>query len=230
MNWNKAAVITTVLIVLIPATGRFAWQVIFPPDYLLYYVTPAIVAYDSTAQAIITTNAGSQPQEDVTLYLPSGSLDPENTKIEITSPKQYGSYFRAEPDISINDVTHKGGYKIPLGRLNPGEEVRFAVASKDVTGYRSYTLPISDVRIESSATVAKEADGTPYPDHPDDLHNIYISASPYIFALFASIIALIMLIGLLYDIFFDSHKKQMTRLWRQMDDLQEKIDKERRYQ
>lgn len=233
VTWQKVTIIIALLTLALPTAARFGWQLVFPPDYLLYETSHTTKVGNNQAASVIVVNAGNTTQRDVALYLPSDSTDPKQTKIEISSPRSSNirSLFEAEPEISFEKFSQESGFKIPLGNIAPEQEVRvtlFATAKKeDLIPTR---LSLSDARVESSSMSAIEADGVRYPAYSDDLHTMYDKTSPYILAIVLALFGLIMLISLLHDIFFETPQKQMTRLWRQMDLLQEKIDKERRYE
>lgn len=231
-TWQKIAIIIALLTLALPAAARFGWQLVFPPNYLLYETTHTTKIDETQIASVIVVNAGHATQKDVVLYLPSNSVDTEHVKIEISSPKRthLRSLFEAEPKTPIKKYSQESGFKVPLGNIAPEEEVRVTLLAASKEDLFLTRLSLSDVRVESSSMSAFEADGLRYPAFGDDRHTIYVQVSPYALAFVLAFLGLILLTGLIHDIFFETPQKKVTRLWRQMDQLQEKIDKERRYQ
>ena len=233
VTWQKMTVIIALLTLALPVAARFGWQLVFPPNYLLYETTHTTKVSNIQTASVIVVNAGNSTQRDVALYLPSDSTDAKITSIEVSSPRRSNlrSLFEAEPQTPIAKYSQESGFKIPMGNIAPEEEVRVTLTATSKTDeFLPTRLSLSEARVESSSMSGIEADGVRYPAFSDDPHTMYVQLSPYLLAAFSTLFGLIMLISLLHDIFFNTPQKQMTRLWRQMDDLQEKIDKERRYQ
>ena len=231
-TWQKVAIIIAVLTFTLPAGARFAWQVIFPANYLLYETTHTTRTDAIQTATAIVTNDGSATQRDVAIYLPVEAMDPAQVKVEVSSPRTAGlrSIFEAQAKVPLQKYAEDTGSKIPLGNIAPGQEVRVTfVATADPDSYLR-SLSLSDMRVESSTSSAIEADGVRRPSFNEDWHTSYMQAAPYILAFLLGILGLFLIVGLIYDIFFETPQKKMARLWRQMDTLQEKIDKERRYQ
>ena len=232
-TWQKVTIIIALLTLALPTAARFGWHLVFPPNYLLFETSHTTKIGATQSASVIVVNAGNETQRDVALYIPSDATDAKNTKIEISSPRRSNlrSLFEAEPQTAIAKYSQESGFKVPLGNIAPEEEVRVTfIATSGKEDLIPTRLTLSDARVESSSMSAIEADGVRYPAYGDDLHSMYVQVAPYILAIFLALFGLIMLISLLHDIFFETPQKQMTRLWRQMDQLQEKIDKERRYQ
>jgi len=232
-TWQKATVIIAVLAVVVPVAVRYAWNVVVPANYLLYETTFTTKTSNVQTASVIVVNAGNAAQKQVTIYLPSTATNPKQTTIEISSPRNPNLryLFEAEPKIPLTKYIDDTGSKIPIGNIDPGNEVRVTLAEASQSeNLGIHALSLSDARVNSSAASGIKADGIRYPDLADDIHSIFLSASPYFLALLLAIFILFTVIGIIFTAFFDSPYKQMSRLWRQMDTLQEKIDKNRRYE
>ncbi len=233
ITWQKLAIIIAVLTIVLPALAKFYLNIVFPENYLLYEASHTTKTDKIQTASIIVSNAGRGTQKEVFLYLPSDATEYKNTSIEVSTPKRSGlrNIFEAEPSIPLEKFSKETGAKIPLGNIEPEEEVPITLTSisKSEDPYLK-RLTLSDARVESASMLAIEADGIRYPRFNDDLHSTYISMAPFMLAMLLAILGIAILAGMIFDLFFDSPQKKMTRLWRQMDQLQEKIDKERRYQ
>jgi len=232
-TWQKVTVIIAVLAVVAPFSARYAWNVVFPANYLLYEATFTTKTNNTQTASVIIRNAGGAVQKNVTVYLPSKATNPKFTTIEISSPQSPGIEYLvdSEPKIPLVKYTEETGAKIPVGNIEPGNGVRvtLAEASKG-DDLQTNSLSLSDVRVDSSAAPAIKADGIRYPSFADDIHSIFLSASPYFLAFILLILTAGTVAGFIFSMLFDTPHKQMARLWRQMDTLQEKIDKDRRYE
>src|SRR3546814_12053231 len=88
ITWQKVAIVIAILTLALPTAIRFSWQLVFPPNYLLYETTHTTRIDNSQAASVIVINAGNSTQKDVALYLPSDSTDAETTKVEIRSEER----------------------------------------------------------------------------------------------------------------------------------------------
>jgi hypothetical protein len=232
-TWQKVAVIIAVLTVALPTVSRFLWRVVFPPDYLLYETTHTTRGEGIQSASIVVTNAGLDVQRDVALYLSLDSANASVTRVEVSSPRRSGlrSLFNADPKVPLSTFAHDAGFKVPLGNIGPEEEVRVTLilVANDEDRFTP-TLSLSDARVESASMSAIEADGHRRPQFGDDAHSVYVQLAPYVLAMLLAVIGLMIFLSIIFDVFFDTPQQKMTRLWRQMDQLQEQIDKERRYQ
>lgn len=232
-TWQKVTVIIAVLAVVVPVAARYSWNVVFPANYLLYEATFTTKTTGTQTASVIIMNAGNAVQKNVTIYLPSKATNAKLTTIEISSPQSpsLGYLIDAEPKTSLAKYTEETGAKIPIGNIEPGNEVRATLAETSKgDDLQIDTLSLSDVRVDSSAASAIKADGVRYPSFADDVHSMFLSASPYFLAFMLLLLAVGVVAGFIFSTFFDTPHKQMARLWRQMDALQEKIDKDRRYE
>lgn len=232
-TWQKVTVIIAVLAVVVPFVARYAWGVVFPANYLLYETTFTTKTPGTQTASIIIRNDGGAIQKNVTIYLPSKAADPKRTTIDISSPQNPSLEYLidAEPKIQLSRYTEETGAKIPVGDIGPGNGVRVTLAETSKgDDLQMAALSLSDVRVDSSAAPAVKADGVRYPSFADDAHSVFLSVSPYLLAFILLLVVVGMVGGLIFSTFFDTPHKQMSRLWRQMDTLQEKIDKERRYE
>lgn len=232
ITWQKIAIIVAVLTLALPAAVRFAWNVVFPPDYLLYEVIPSIQANDILVGGVVVVNGGRSPQKEVALYLPSSAARPENVTVEISAPRSSSlrSLFDADPNTPLTKFSQESGSRIPLGTIDPEQEVRITFKATKPDGVFSQSLTLRDARVESSTMTAIEADGIRRPRFHEDAHTFYHDFAPYLLAFLIALIGLAILISFIHDVFFDTPQRKMSRLWRQMDTLQEQIDKERRYE
>src|SRR3546814_7124829 len=120
ITWQKVAIVIAILTLALPTAIRFSWQLVFPPNYLLYETTHTTRIDNSQAASVIVINAGNSTQKDVALYLPSDSTDAETTKVEISSPRRFNlrSLFEADPKTSLSKYSQESGFKIPLGNID----------------------------------------------------------------------------------------------------------------
>lgn len=232
VTWQKIAIIIAILTLALPAAVRFAWKIVFPPNYLLYEVAPSVQVGDIVVGGLVVVNGGGAPQKEVALYLPSRAANPKYVTVEVSSPRRSSlrSLFDAEPNVPLTSFSKESGSRIPLGTIEPDEEVRVTFKATKPDNDFSQPLSLRDARVESSAMTAIEADGIRRPEFHEDLHTFYVDSAPYLLAFLFALIGLAVLINFIHDVFFDTPQKKMTRLWRQMDTLQEQIDKERRYE
>lgn len=230
VTWQKIAVLAAIVVVVLPVVAGFAWKVIFPKNYLLYNDSPIITAANIDIGAVTVINAGSATQTNITFYLPTQYIDPKHTFIAISTPsRSLGYAFSADPESPLTQFKSSNGIQINLGTIQPDEKIRLTFKQVKPNGVFLSQLSFLGLHIESAQTVAIEADGTPRPAFAEDIHSLYMDAAPYFLALIASILALFIAVAVIYEAFFDTTQSKMTRLWKQMDILQEKIDKERRY-
>lgn len=233
ITWQKIAIIVAILSVALPTVAKFYLNMVFPENYLLYEKTHTTKTEEIQTASIIVYNAGRGIQKDVFLYIPSDVTEYENTSVEVSNPYRSGlrSIYDAPSPDPLEKFFKERGSKIPLGNIKPEEEVlvTLRVIPKPDDPYTP-RLSLSDVQVESSSMSAIEADGIKYPRFHEDAHSLYMSAAPFFLALTLALLGLALFIAMIFDIFFDTPQKKMSRLWRQMDELQEKIDKERRYQ
>ena len=231
ITWQKIAIIVAVVLVAVPAIAGFAWKVVFPQNYLVYATTPIIQTSNSLVGGITITNEGSAVQRDVVLDLTSQNADPKNTFIDISGPSNAPIDFilPSEPKTPLSKYSKGEGSEVPIGIINPGEEVLVTLKAVKPSEYFVYTLSLLDVHVQSSQMTAIKADGVRRPELNDDLHTFYMMVAPYFLALVAAMIIVIIGISIVHEAFFDTLERKMTRLWKQMDLLQEKHDKERRY-
>ncbi|WP_162615847.1 P-loop NTPase family protein [Solilutibacter oculi] len=232
VTWQKLAVIIAILTLALPVFARFAFRVVFPDNYLLYETTSVIKTERSQVGAVIVINGGTAAQKEVALYLPSGAADAKSTFVEISAPRRSSlrSLFEADPSTPLSKFSQGTGFKIPLGTIEKDEEVRVTLKTIQPGDLPTSSLLLSEVRAESAAMTAIEADGLRRPEFHEDWHTFYMDVSPYLLALVLAVICLGVLVSFIHDVFFDTPRKKMARLWRQMDQLQEQIDKDRRYE
>jgi hypothetical protein len=168
-TWQKVTVIIAVLAVVVPVAARYAWGVVFPANYLLYETTFITKTGAAQTGSIIVTNAGNAVQKNVTIYLPSKTANPKRTTIDISSSQSPSLDYLidAEPKTSLTKYTQESGSKIPIGNIDPGNEVRITLAEVSKEGDLPIdTLSLSDVRVDSSTTKAIKANGIRYPVIP----------------------------------------------------------------
>jgi len=231
ITWQKAAILVAVLTVVLPVALKFSLATLFPSRDLLFQTTPAVYVDGLTTASIIVTNAGRSPERNVVVKLQRQSLSPEKILVTIGEPTRSSAthYDSAEPKISLSKLKGGDSFVIPVGDLHPDEAVVVYLAGK-VEGLTASSLALYSARVESSTTVAMRADGIARPEHELTLHGIYWAFSPYVLAILLAALIFILAIALIHETFFDDDHKKMARWWRAMDSLQEKIDKDRRYQ
>lgn len=230
VTWQKIAVVASILFVAVPFAADALWSIFYPDDYLLYEVRQRVAFDGRTTQLLVINNAGRKTQKNVAVILDASKAYTQRTLVDVSTPKRIflSGYSAAEPDVPLSDFSRAASVFVPLGNIEPDEQVVVAFGTREQDGI--YLSGInSDVRVESSTTVAIKADGIRRPSTAHDAHSGYVELAPGILAFIVAIVSAIVIIALVFGIFFDSPEKQMTRLWRQLDDLQEKIDKERRY-
>ena len=152
VTWQKMALVVAILTLALPTVGRFAWRVVYPPNYLLYETSASVQVAEDLVGEVAVVNAGHSVEKDVALYLPSRAADPASTRVEVSSARRSSlrSLFDATPKIELSKFVRESGSKIPLGTIEPEEEVRVTfIASKPKDGYRP-VLSLSDARVESS--------------------------------------------------------------------------------
>jgi hypothetical protein len=232
ITWQKVAVLTAVISIAFPVVARFAWEVVFPPDFLLYEITPTISVGDYRVGALVITNAGRAVQNNIAVYIPARSIDPESTTVELSGPRRasWSYLWSLEPDTPIEAYIDGESVSFSVGTLAPGEEVRITFVEERNGLSFSAGLGIRDARVESSSAFGKQADGIRYPEHDNSLHSFYFGLAPYLLAFILSLIFIGIVAAIIFESLFDTPRKKMTRLWREMDNLQEIIDKERRYE
>lgn len=231
ITWQKLTVIITVLILVLPAVARFAWEVVFPSNYITYEVMPITEVDGYSIGMVIVANSGTAQQQNVSLYLPSSAINSKDSRVEISDPKKYflSSIYDAKPKVSLQKYFQEAGYKIPLGNINADESIRVTIVLKKDSEFISPRLSFDSTRIESSSMLGIEANGTRMPKFADDAHSIYMQVSPFLLGFMLFFGGIVFFVSFIHDAFFDTHQKQMSRLWRKMDNLQEQIEKERRY-
>jgi len=232
LTWQKVGVIAAILAIILPLLGKGAYLVVFPQYRLVYEVQHPITVPGFSAFAVVITNDGSDREDGVTVVVPPAPFNPAKAYVHVSSPSPYGA-LGTYPATSADVVSAtRDGYSVPVGRLLSGESVRVTFAATTDSGpdavASSWTL-VPGVRVYSKQGGATEGDGMGISVSDDSLHAMLWMMSPYVVALAAAIFLVIIFAGLIFSVAFDSREKQMTRLWKQMDLLQEKIDKERRY-
>ncbi len=230
LTWQKVTIVIAILGIVIPATSKFVWDVVFPENFLLYETTHTTRGELFQTASIHVNNAGSRAQKEIFVFLPLDAIDHENSLIEITTPKRLrlSNIYDADPDMPLSKFHQDTGLKIPVGNVEPGESVRVTLLSKSTKSYPK-RLSLSDVRVESSSMKAIEADGIRYPEHNNDWHSSFVEMAPFMLAMLLFFIGIVFFVSIIFETFFDTPQQKMTRLWKQMDELQEKVDKERRY-
>lgn len=228
-TWQKFGVIAAILIVIVPWVAKEAYGVVFPPYYLIYQLQHPINGDGFAAFAAIITNVGSQAQDGITLTVPSDSYNPDKAYVDVGTPSKYSFIQSSNPKLGELVHANNTGFIIPVGRLMPGETVRVTLIT-EASGQHPIWLLSNAVRVESKQGLAKQTDDLTFSEADDSLHAVLWEASPYFVAFILSLLAVFASAGLIYSIAFDSKQKQMARLWKQMDTLQQKIDKERRYE
>lgn len=230
LTWQKVTIVIAILSIVIPATSKFVWDVVFPENFLLYETTHTTRGDKFQTASIHVSNAGNRVQKEIFVFLPLDAIDYENSFIEITTPQSFrlSNIYEAVPDVPLSKFHQDTGIKIPVGNMESGENVRVTLLSKSTKSYPK-RLSLSDVRVESYSMKAIEADGTRYPEHNNDWHSSFVEMSPFMLAMLIFFFGIVFFVTIIFEVFFDTPQQKMTRLWRQMDELQEKVDKERRY-
>jgi len=228
LTWQKVGTVIAIFIVVIPWLTREAYRIVFPLDRLMYDVQEPINAKGFSAFSVVISNAGSRPQDAITITIPSASYNPEEAYIRKTTPAVYGAF--GPNNLRPGDLIHaaSSGYTVSVGRLLPDESVRVSFVSLSQDDIHTWTVPYN-LRVDSRQGGVQKGAGIAIAEDDGSAHGMLWTGAPYLVALAVPFFLILMFSGVIFSIVFDSSEKQMTRLWKQMDLLQEKIDKERRY-
>jgi len=225
VTWQKIAVLITVLIVAAPFVGRFAWHILFPTNRLLYTINEPIEGEGVAAVSIEIVNDGQTTQNGIVVSIPK-SWNPDEAYLDISTPRRL-SLPSADGKPSKLIKLQEKGYVIPVGSLRQNEKIRISLIAISSKEGNKPSWGMYETRVESATTLGLEADGSREPEFEDSLHGMYFQAAPYLLAVMLSFIGFMAAFGFIFDTFFDTKEKKITRLWKQMNLLQEQIEKER---
>lgn len=231
VTWQKIAIISAIAVVVLPVLATYAWKTLFPPNYLVFHATPIVQTKGALTGGLLVTNEGYATQHNVAVYLTSRDVDPEHAFVDVTAPESTISDFilPSKPNIPLTKYAKGNGARIPVGAINPGEQVLVTLASLDAGKYTVNTLSLLEVHVQSSEMTALKADGVRRPEFDNSLHAFYMMAAPYFLAFIILVLGIVFIVSIIHEAFFDNYQRKMSRMWRQMDTLQEKYDKEKRY-
>jgi hypothetical protein len=109
-------------------------------------------------------------------------------------------------------------------RLAPDEAINVLLIAKRFEAWN-----VVDVRAQTATTTGLEAEGT-IQLADLSLHSFrgeFHEGAPYLLMIILALVAFVVLVSSVYELFFDSDQKKVERLQRQMNAIQEKIDRAR---
>jgi len=233
VTWQKVAILATILLVIVPTILRAAWQIVFPSDYLVYRVEGPVIHDEYVAGRVIVYNAGQDIQRGIraSIELPA-SIDLKKVYVGVGSSERF-IYNSVPNGMKLLDVKDRNKIDIDLEDLKAEESISIAIFSYGkYVNKNSFLVPSwvsPEITITSNNTKAVEGDSIPSPEFDTSARGFYYDIAPYFLAFLVAALSAVIFISILYTLFFDSLESQMAKHWREMDRLQEIMDKERRY-
>jgi hypothetical protein len=229
-HWQKVAVIVSVMLFAVPAGAVRAWRALYP-EHLLVVEAAETAPFSGVATASITIhNQGTQREENVMLSVEADSIEGDALLAAVSDATSFNVYS-ADTMYEHWKVAPNGHAQVRIGRILPGESIRVSLVGvgRKLTESVQLDPSFGEPKVTSDLATGVEASSDPLPGSLS-LRSAYFEMSPYAFAFVVGLFVVMIGVGIIYELFFSTPQKQMAALWRQMDLLQEKIDKERRYQ
>jgi hypothetical protein len=230
-HWQKVAVVVTILIVLVPTLISKAWSLLYPEHHLLYSAFAA-QGHGGTGVAVVQIyNQGQVRERDVILKFSEASLAQGIPQAAVSESSTYGTYY-GEGRFTPVEAAKDGRFQVHVGELPPESTVQVTLLTKGMKLGESTMDPTwssANYQVIAQEALGEEAERTPVAASMD-FRSEWFRYSPYAFAFVIGLFVVGLGAGMIYDIFFSTPQKQMTLLWQQMDRLQERIDKAKRYE
>jgi len=224
LGWQKFTLFWGALLLALPFALKGSFDFAFPNELLAYRTHGPINLGEDAVVLVSVQNKGRAVLSDIQLAVPAPSLEKGGeVKVARGRPGRFVGWMPTAGDAERATVKERQIF-IPISRLAPDEAINVLLIAKRFEAWN-----VVDVRAQTATTTGLEAEGT-IQLADLSLHSFrgeFHEGAPYLLMIILALVAFVVLVSSVYELFFDSDQKKVERLQRQMNAIQEKIDRAR---